>query len=73
MGTECKAMWKNLLFIDVLYHSYARSDSDMCMGWGWYLSCDFAYFLVSLIPLYIYALYSKTIAKLTILALFIVS
>jgi peptidoglycan/LPS O-acetylase OafA/YrhL len=35
MITDCSTWWRNLLFIDNLFH-----DMKFCLPWGWYLSND---------------------------------
>lgn len=54
--SNCSTWWKNALFIDNLLGGITSGNN--CIPWGWYLSNDMQLFIVSLIPLYIYACHS---------------
>ncbi|GIY74961.1 nose resistant to fluoxetine protein 6 [Caerostris darwini] len=47
-GTCQDNWWMNLLFVNNLF-----TDGAQCMPWTWYMPCDFQYFVVSLVVLYV--------------------
>ncbi|XP_072028215.1 O-acyltransferase like protein-like [Amphiura filiformis] len=49
-----KYWWTNLLYISNLY-PFPGNLNEQCMGWGWYLSNDMQFFIIS--PFIIYCLY----------------
>ena len=50
--SDCEYMWRNVLFIENLFSMWG--DMHYCFGWGWYLSNDFLFFLISLLCIIIY-------------------
>ncbi|GAB0090979.1 hypothetical protein DMENIID0001_057670 [Sergentomyia squamirostris] len=66
---QCTGTW----WYNLLYIQNFLDISSMCGGWTWYLACDFQYFIVFLLLLFIF-IKSKSLGKLafiTVTAIFI--
>ena len=55
----CSTWWRNTLLID----NYWPVTEKYCFPWGWYLSCDWQMFLISIPPLVIYKYKQIFLAK----------
>lgn len=48
--TCSKYWWRNLLFIQNLYHQ-----DELCLNWTWSLACEMQFYFVALTLLFLYA------------------
>ncbi len=65
--TNCERYyWKNLLFISNL----GDTAGTTCNGWTWYLSDDFQYYVLSIIPLILYMRWKWAAIVLVFVAIF---
>lgn len=61
----CSTWWRNALFIDTFFPISGK----YCFPWGWYLSCDWWMFVISLPVMMVYKQGNTTMARLMIFTL----